>query len=319
MQNVNKKIGILVATFNGEIFLGAQLDSLLNQTHKNILILIRDDRSTDRTCSILRSYEENYPDKIKVVDAEQGTLGASGNFSFLLAYGINFQIEFKIDYFAFCDQDDIWDSKKLEKQLESMISIESESTTEKSLPVLIHSDLEVVNEKAERISGSLFSYQGLETSKNNFSGLLTSNLVTGCTAMFNPALAELAMPIPRDALMHDWWIAIVASAFGKIGFVDEALVKYRQHAVNTIGAKQKPSQKRSQFNKVMEIIFLLRSVEINTHLYSVAEQSKVFQQRYNNELTQGLRLVLRLSSWMKTNSGLLQYLIYRLLRRINIG
>tara|TARA_Y100000385_G_scaffold24417_2_gene23511 strand:- start:1718 stop:2677 length:960 start_codon:yes stop_codon:yes gene_type:complete len=319
MQNANKKIGILVATFNGETFLGAQLDSLLNQTHKNILILIRDDRSTDRTCSILRSYEDNYPDKIKVVDAEQGTLGARGNFSFLLTYGINFQIEFKIDYFAFCDQDDIWDSKKLEKQLGSMISIESESKTKKSLPVLIHSDLEVVNEKAERISSSLISYQGLEISKNNFSGLLTSNLVTGCTAMFNPALAELAMPIPRDALMHDWWIAIVASAFGKIGFVDEALVKYRQHAVNTIGAKKKPSQKRSQFNKVMEILFLLRSVEISTHLYSVAEQSKVFQQRYNNELTQRLRVVLRLSSWMKTNSGLLQYLIYRLLRRINIG
>ena len=319
MQNANKKIGILVATFNGETFLGAQLDSLLNQTHKNILILIRDDRSTDRTCSILRSYEDNYPDKIKVVDAEQGTLGARGNFSFLLTYGINFQIEFKIDYFAFCDQDDIWDSKKLEKQLGSMISIESESKTKKSLPVLIHSDLEVVNEKAERISSSLISYQGLEISKNNFSGLLTSNLVTGCTAMFNPALAELAMPIPRDALMHDWWIAIVASAFGKIGFVDEALVKYRQHAVNTIGAKKKPSQKRSQFNKVMEILFLLRSVEISTHLYSVAEQSKVFQQRYNNELTQRLRVVLRLSSFMKTNSGLLQYLIYRLLRRINIG
>ena len=319
MQNANKKIGILVATFNGETFLGAQLDSLLNQTHKNILILIRDDRSTDRTCSILRSYEDNYPDKIKVVDAEQGTLGARGNFSFLLTYGINSQIEFKIDYFAFCDQDDIWDSKKLEKQLGSMISIESESKTKKSLPVLIHSDLEVVNEKAERISSSLISYQGLEISKNNFSGLLTSNLVTGCTAMFNPALAELAMPIPRDALMHDWWIAIVASAFGKIGFVDEALVKYRQHAVNTIGAKKKPSQKRSQFNKVMEILFLLRSVEISTHLYSVAEQSKVFQQRYNNELTQRLRVVLRLSSWMKTNSGLLQYLIYRLLRRINIG
>ena len=171
MPNVHKKIGILLATYNGELFLKAQLDSLLSQTHKNIFIIIRDDQSTDRTCNILRSYEDKYSDKIKVVDAEQSTLGASGNFSFLLSYGINFQIEFKLDYFAFCDQDDIWDSKNLEKQLESMISLESESTAKKSLPLLIHSDLEVVNEKAESISGSLICYQGLEISKNNFSGM----------------------------------------------------------------------------------------------------------------------------------------------------
>ena len=149
MQNVNKKIGILLATFNGERFLEAQLDSLLSQTHENILIIIRDDQSTDGTCSILRSYEGEYPDKIKVLNVEQVTLGASGNFSVLIAYAINLQIELKLDYFAFCDQDDIWDSKKLEKQLVSMISLESESTTKKGLPFLIHCDLEVVNEKAE--------------------------------------------------------------------------------------------------------------------------------------------------------------------------
>ena len=319
MQSVNKKIGILLATFNGERFLEAQLDSLLSQTHENILIIIRDDQSTDGTCSILRSYEGEYPDKIKVLNVDQVTLGASGNFSVLIAYAINLQIELKLDYFAFCDQDDIWDSKKLEKQLVSMISLESESTTKKGLPFLIHCDLEVVNEKAERISDSLICYQGLEISKNNFSSLLTSNLVTGCTAMFNPTLARLAVPIPKEAVMHDWWIAIVASAFGKIGFVDEALVKYRQHAVNTIGAKRKPSKKRGQFNKVMEILFLLSNVEINTHFHSVAEQSKIFRQRYDNELTQRLRIVLRLSSWMKTNSGPLQHLIYRLLRKINVG
>ena len=319
MENANKKIGILLATYNGELFLEAQLDSLLSQTHKNFLVIIRDDQSTDQTCSILSSYERNYPDKIKIVNANQANLGASGNFSFLVAYGINSQIEFQLDYFTFCDQDDIWDSKKLEKQLEFMISLESKFATKKSLPLLIHSDLEVVNEKAERISGSLICYQGLEISKNNFSGLLTSNLVTGCTAMFNPALAKLAVPIPKEAVMHDWWIAIVASAFGKIGFVDEALVKYRQHAVNTVGAKPKPSNKITQFNKIMKILSLLSNVERNAHLYSVAEQSRIFKQRYDNELTQRLRVALWLSSWMKTNSGPLQHLIYKLLRKIEIG
>lgn len=319
MQNINKKIGILLATYNGEFFLKEQLDSLLSQTHRNIFIIIRDDQSTDQTYSIVKSYEDKYPDKIKVVNAEQGTLGASGNFSFLLTYGINYQSEFQLDYFAFCDQDDIWDSKKLEKQLESMISLESESVTKKGIPLLIHSDLEVVNENAERISGSLICYQGLEISKNNFSGLLTSNLVTGSTAMFNPVLARLALPIPKEAVMHDWWIAIVASAFGKIGLVDEALVKYRQHAVNTIGAKRKPSKKRSKFNKVIEILFFLRNVETNTHFSSIAEQSRIFRERYDNKLTQRRRVVLRISSWMKTNSGPLQHFIYRFLRKINVG
>ena len=319
MRNANKKIGILLATYNGELYLEAQLNSLLGQTHRNFLVIIRDDQSTDSTRAILEIFRKNHPDKIKILDSEHSNLGASRNFSFLVSYGVRFQTEFELDYFAFCDQDDIWHSEKIEKQLIFMTALESQFQVEKNLPVLVHSDLEVVNEKAQKIAESLICYQGLELSKGNFSGLLTSNLVTGCTAMFNPSLARLALPIPKEAIMHDWWIAIVASAFGKIGFIDETLVKYRQHAVNTLGAKPKPLKRISKFGGFIKILSPFRKIDKNFHLCCVAEQSKVFKRHYDNKLSKRLRLILWASIGMKTDNGTWQYFIYRLLRKLNMS
>ena len=108
MRNANKKIGILLATYNGELYLEAQLNSLLSQTNRNFLVIIRDDQSTDSTRTILEIFRKNHPDKIKILDSEHSNLGASENFSFLVSYGVRFQTEFELDYFAFCEQEDIW-------------------------------------------------------------------------------------------------------------------------------------------------------------------------------------------------------------------
>jgi hypothetical protein len=210
---------------------------------------------------------------------------------------------------VFCDQDDTWFVDKLEKQITAMLAAESEQSD--CMALLIHSDLEVVSEQNTVIARSLISYQGLEIERNSFPNLAISNLVTGCTTLINEALAEKALPIPENAIMHDWWLALVATAFGRLVYLDVPLVHYRQHGNNTIGAKE--YTKLSPVSASLWRRVLARKP--NAHLIEVAIQAAEFRRRYGVELTSRQRLSLRLCGGMGIRIGLVQRLMYRLARR----
>ena len=217
-------ISILLSTYNGEKYLKKQLDSLLSQTYTNIKIIARDDGSSDDTLNILKSYD------IELVKSNNN-LGVKKSFSVLLDYAF---INTKSDYFMFCDQDDIWKNDKIEKTLRKMKELE---LTYSTLPLLVHTNLEVVDENLQIINKSFWNYESINPKFNKFNNLLMQNTVTGCTVMLNRQLVLLASPIPENIIMHDWWLGLVASKFGKIGFLEESLILYRQHLDNTIGAK----------------------------------------------------------------------------------
>ena len=218
-------IAILLSTYNGKNYIKQQLDSLVSQTYKELEIIVRDDRSTDNTLEILKSYD------IKLVDSTQN-LGAKKSFASLLEYAIE---NSDAEYFMFCDQDDIWEKDKIEKTLNQMKSIEQKKP---NTPILVHSDLKVVDENLNIISDSLWKYQNIDPEKDSLNRVLLHNVVTGCSTMINRKLALLIKDIPNEAIMHDWWIAMVASVFGKISYVNEPLMLYRQHEKNDTGAKQ---------------------------------------------------------------------------------
>ncbi len=216
-------IVILLSTYNGSNYLNQQLDSLLSQANTNFQIIARDDGSTDDTLQILKSYNIN-------VIPSTLNLGACASFAALLDYAVS-----KTDahYFMFCDQDDVWESNKIEKSLKAMIREES---THPYTPVLIHTDLQVVDDNLETIHESFMQFQNIDYKYNALNNLLIQNTVTGCTVMINRKLAEASLPIPNNATMHDWWLGLVASQFGRIVFTTGFTIKYRQHSSNTIGA-----------------------------------------------------------------------------------
>jgi hypothetical protein len=108
-----------------------------------------------------------------------------------------------------------------------------------SCPLLVHTDLQVVNERLDIIAASFWEHQNLSPNKFlSLNRLLVQNGVTGCATMINGSLRDLSWPIPFGAIMHDWWTALVAAAFGQIGFIDKPALKYRQHDRNEVGAKQ---------------------------------------------------------------------------------
>ena len=209
-------------------------------------------------------------------------------------------------YMMLCDQDDIWIEEKLEIQMLEMLSAERKSP---DVPVIVHSDLKVVDESKEVIAESFVEYQGLEVERNKFTNIVISNLVTGCTTLFNEELAQIALPIPGNAIMHDWWLALIASAFGRVIHIDMPLVEYRQHENNTIGAKEFT---KTQISSHTWFRFLTLSV--SSHLVDVAEQASEFQRRFGKTLGFKHNFFLKIVIMMKFRLGGFQRLFYRIAR-----
>lgn len=218
-------ITVLLAVYNGEKYLKEQIESILNQSVKDVKIVIRDDGSTDNSGEIIESYCREYPDRISCIKGE-ATGSAQKNFAELLK-------NCDSDYIMFCDQDDVWLSDKIEKTYNAMVEAEQNDET----PVLVHTDLKVVDDKLCEISPSFFDFQKLIQKDITLPKLLVQNYVTGCTIMINRALKEKCGDIPDECIMHDWWLALVAVLFGKLVCVNEATMLYRQHAANQVGAK----------------------------------------------------------------------------------
>jgi len=207
---------ILMSTFNGEEFLVEQLDSLLNQQGVDVTIIVRDDGSSDGTRRILERYQEAN----RNIQVHPGAnLGVVPSFLELMRIAP----ASSAGYFALCDQDDVWLPEKLSHAVRALES-------DKSTPRLYCSVVRYVD-KSLRHLGS--SRPGI---RPDFRNAVVENIATGCTVVFNRALLQLVnSAAPRRALMHDWWLYLVASAFGDVVFDRQSWILYRQHGRNVIG------------------------------------------------------------------------------------
>jgi len=190
----SKVISILLASYNGENYIAEQIESLLAQTEKDFKLFIRDDKSTDETFSIAQGYERKYPGKIFAMQNSENTGGAKRNF-------IKMMIEHKDEYVMLCDQDDVWLPDKIEKSLEKIREMEEYYGT--SMPILVHTDLKVVDEGLNVISHSYEAMANTSFKNNALRNLLTMNIAAGCTALYNRALADIIQAEPSYFVIHD--------------------------------------------------------------------------------------------------------------------
>jgi glycosyltransferase involved in cell wall biosynthesis len=280
-------IDILLATFQGGAFLSEQLDSLFAQTCQDFRIVVRDDGSTDDTMAILQKYAAHRPGRIEVLPPDGQRLGASGSFARLL--GVS-----QAPYRMFCDQDDVWMSDKVAVSLTAMHDLERDKGSH--TPLLVSTDLKVVNEELQVISDSFWGYQRIHPERlKRLSRVLVQNFATGCTVMLNRALADLALPIPAEAIMHDWWLALVASRFGKAQPLARATVLYRQHGRNDVGAR------RWRFQAGVKNFFFHRE----GRQAAIAEQEKVYLKLEEQALAFARRFGTRLSPEERATIGAL--------------
>lgn len=220
-------VAILMATYNGEKYVGEQIDSILASSYQDFEIFIYDDGSKDNTMCILRNYESQYPSKLHAFQNENN-LGVTINFLSALS-------RTTMDYVMFCDQDDVWKPNKIGLALKRIRHMEAQIG--KNMPLAVFTDASIADQNLNVINPSFFRSSHLNPKKTDLAHLLMENKLIGCTVMVNAALRKVLQSsnLPGRAKYHDWWIALIASSFGKIGFVNESTLLYRQHEGNVVG------------------------------------------------------------------------------------
>ena len=267
-------IDIVLATYNGEKYLESLLQSILSQTYINFKIFIRDDDSSDHTLKIINTFTSQYPQQVILVPSTD-RLGVVRNFSTLLNHTTN-------NYIMFADQDDIWLPGKISQTLAKMQEMEKHYN--KNTPLLVHTDVLLADQDLQIIHPSFWDFVQFNPEKSStLNRLLAQNVITGCTMMINRSLLKLAQPIPPETLMHDWWLGLVAAAFGHIGLVKQPTMLYRQHQSNATG-------KVVKFTPFPYFVDRLMGegpppALVNNLQGKHTEQSSYFLKRYESQLT----------------------------------
>ena len=314
-ESNNQGMSVALCTYNGAEYIIAQLKSITIQSLVPSEIVVCDDASTDRTVELVRQYAEKSACPIRLYE-NKSKLGVQANFD--QAIGLCRQ-----PYIALSDQDDLWKPQKLERLKQAITKAEDHYGID--TPILVYSDLEVIDDQNKPISqsymkqrklnnlsgitfvtpstGSLLSsrsskrkepylcfgeeqanFRGGEDKKDTakgkhkcLAGLLAQNYITGSTILINKYLANNVLPMPEGIVMHDWWVALVAAATGEIIYVDEQLVKYRQHHTNLIGA--------NSFFSAANIWRMLNVKEFEKHVAAVVRQEAILKKHLEELLS----------------------------------
>lgn len=206
------RVAIIVSTYNGERFLSEQLDSLLAQTYSDISIFVRDDGSTDSTKSILEIYSRNHG----ITCWYENNIGSTLSFlDGLVRAGDDY------DYYAFCDQDDVWFPEKVSV---SVSSLEDGSAGAK----LFFSEFTYCDARLHERGKSHLKKTDVSRTLFYF-----DNVCSGNTMLFNNDLRTLVLSHDYSSVYyHDWWIALIAAHFGNLYYSDRALLYYRRTGEN---------------------------------------------------------------------------------------
>jgi len=250
----------MLSTYNGAAFLREQLDSLVAQAGVAVRLHARDDGSTDDTVDILRSYVAIWPG---LSDIRCGAnLGAAMSFLELLRTAPT-----DAEFYAFCDQDDVWLPTKTARAVRALASLPAE------VPALYCSNVACVDAALDLLGVPR------EDGDGRFQHLLFENIAYGCTIVMNASARRLIVErLPQQGVvMHDWWCALVVAAFGRVVYDPEPQILYRQHGGNSIGART--GWMSQTWTQVRELVRRRRSY------YRIHAQANEFLRIYADRLS----------------------------------
>ncbi len=282
-------VSVVIATYNGEVFLKQQLDSIINQTYKHLEIIIVDDCSTDNTTALVKEYQQ-HNSNIKLFINEKN-LGYVKNFEkgMLLASG---------EFIAPCDQDDIWCDDKIATLI-----------AQKGNHEIVYGNSELIDDNGKSLNKKLSEVKHFE-SFNDCLNYTIGNTVPGHGMLIDKDVIQRCIPFPT-MIPHDFWIGFVATCKGEIKYIDKVLVQYRQHTANVFGAvkvshakkKIKPNkqQVQQQARERMRLLYLKCPDELT-------EQKQVLHDLYTSYQSFSLaNNWLRMITFFKYRKRILAY------------
>lgn len=264
-------IHIIMCTYNGEKYIKEQIESILHNSTTDWRLYISDDGSTDSTYALASEYAKDYPQKIiltthiNVADPSIHFLEKIKDISMIMQDD---------DYIMLCDQDDIWYNNKIELTLKHMSNLVMKNSNE--MPLLVCTDVEVVNEKKEQLSRSFRRMIHYSINKLDIAHLLMEHKAQGCTIMINKALADKIRKLPKVNTIHDMWLEMIAVTMGKMDYVDEPTMAYRRYA------EQYTAGEMRFWKMVLEQMKHMK--EQKYMVYGMAQQTQEFLRIYGEEL-----------------------------------
>jgi glycosyltransferase involved in cell wall biosynthesis len=267
---INYRVAIILAYFNGCSFIEEQVNSIFRQTHQNFHVFLWDDASSHEFCINSLSLDKEQTSKLSV-GVRPENIGVSKNFINAMAnLGDGF------DYFAFCDQDDIWHEDKIEKAVAKLNLISAD------VPALYCGRTEIVDSTCEKSLGP----SSLFCKPPSFENALVQNIAGGNTMLFNKVAKELIVKasVNVDVVSHDWWSYLLVTGFGgRVIYDQEPCLKYRQHSNNVIGENKSRTASFLRFRKVLQGKFLswndinIKALEKNRELLTEGNQDVLNQ------------------------------------------
>lgn len=284
MRRIMSKVLVLLSSYNGEKYIREQIDSVLHQEGVDVRLLIRDDGSQDETVAILKEYSRS-DERIRYYQGEN--LGPCYSFFDLVKHADY------ADYYAFCDQDDVWDSDKLK------IAVETLNRLNQNRPALYYSNLRVVDENLRFCRNSFSKNRSI---RNKYSSLIEF-VAVGCTEVFNCALRDIMVRhIPSKCLMHDAWALTVCSFFGTTVYDPVPHILYRQHQNNVVGTK------KNKLEKFRDRIHRLSSRNLQPRLL----HTETFYEQFSMEIDdEDNRLIKKILGYRKSIKSRLCLLLNR--------
>lgn len=226
-------VSVAVCTYNGEQFIGEQLESIVQQTRRPDEIVICDDGSADNTWEIVQRFAMGASGVVRVY-RNRKNCGVNGNFARAIS-----RCEGDVIFLA--DQDDYWYETKVERVVDKFKAPEVQ---------MVFSDGEVMDERGAPLNYRLWEAMGFSADEQEewrhrsaLDVLLRSSVVTGATMAFRAHIRDRILPI-GSAWVHDGWIALMTSVLGQTDFITEPLIRYRQHGGNQVGAPRRFSRAR---------------------------------------------------------------------------
>lgn len=218
------KVLVLMSVYNGEKYLSEQIESILAQDLPGVDLLIRDDGSRDNSVVIIEDYARKYKN---IKWYEGANCGPWQSFMNLIN-----EADEGYDYYAFSDQDDVWLPEKLSRAVEKLQHMSEKYG--KDIPLQYGSNICPVNEKLEKINTGI----NLTGYVPSFGSSMIQGITSGLTCVFNKsALQKVKQSKPEFMVMHDWWLYMTVSCYGKVYYDDNSYVLYRQHGRNECGAR----------------------------------------------------------------------------------
>ena len=294
------RVTVLMCTYNGERFLSQQLDSIARQSYPNWNLVVSDDGSTDATLEILRNYSKSWGDG-KLIVRQGPKRGFAANFM-----SVTCDAAAESDYFAWADQDDIWQDNKLEAALQWLQNLPSD------IPALYCARTELISD-----NGTVTGYSPLFRRPASFANALVQSIAGGNTMVFNRAACEFFQQTGSqlDIVSHDWWAYLLVSGVGGQVFYDESpTIHYRQHEANLIGS-----------NSGMRARLMRLRMMFSGRFRGWSQQNIVALDSIHSCLTEENRLKLELFKKARSSHGLARFIllrrsgIYRQTRWGNLG